>query len=52
VKHSLTLKEAQRWRVFENKVLGIFGLNKAEVTGEWRKLHKEEPNIGWDWRDM
>jgi hypothetical protein len=30
-------------RVFENKVLStIFGPKRDEVTGEWRKLHKEE----------
>jgi hypothetical protein len=30
-------------RVFENRVLrGIIGLKTGEVTGEWRKLHKEE----------
>jgi hypothetical protein len=29
--------------VFENRVLrGIFGPKRDEVTGEWRKLHKEE----------
>jgi hypothetical protein len=29
--------------VFENKVLRrIFGPKRDEVTGEWRKLHKEE----------
>jgi hypothetical protein len=29
--------------VFENRVLRkIFGPKKAEVTGEWRKLHNEE----------
>jgi hypothetical protein len=29
--------------VFENRVLrGIFGAKTDEVTGEWRKLHKEE----------
>jgi len=29
--------------VFENRVLRrIFGLKGDEVTGEWRKLHKEE----------
>jgi hypothetical protein len=29
--------------VFENRVLRrIFGPKKDEVTGEWRKLHKEE----------
>jgi len=31
--------------VFKNKVLRrIFGPKKEEVTGEWRKLHKEELN--------
>ena len=29
----------------ENKVLRrIFGLNRVEVTGEWKKLHNEELN--------
>ena len=33
----------RRLRVFENRVLRrIFGLKGDEVTGEWRKLHKEE----------
>jgi hypothetical protein len=31
--------------VFENRVLRrIFGSKRDEVTGEWRKLHKEELN--------
>jgi hypothetical protein len=31
--------------VFENRVLRrIFGPKRDEVTGEWRKLHKEELN--------
>jgi hypothetical protein len=30
--------------VFENRVLRrIFGPKRNEVTGEWRKLHNEEP---------
>jgi hypothetical protein len=30
-------------RVFENRVLRrIFGPRRNEVTGDWRKLHKEE----------
>ena len=41
--------------MFENKVLRrVFGPKRGEVTGEWRKLHKEElsdlyslPNIVW-----
>jgi hypothetical protein len=33
----------RRLRVFENRVLRrIFGPKRDEVTGEWRKLHKEE----------
>jgi hypothetical protein len=28
--------------VFENKVLGILGSRKEEVTGGWRKLYGEE----------
>jgi hypothetical protein len=42
---SLTLREEQRPRVFENRVLrGIFGPKRDEATGEWRKLHNEELN--------
>ncbi|KAJ4427692.1 hypothetical protein ANN_25341 [Periplaneta americana] len=40
---TLTLREKQRLRVFENKVLRkIFGPKRDEVTGEWRKLHNTE----------
>jgi hypothetical protein len=40
---SLTLREEHRLRMFENRVpREMFGLNKDEVTGEWRKLHNEE----------
>jgi len=35
---SLTWKEECRLRVFKNRVLSIFGPNRDEVTGEWRKL--------------
>jgi len=29
-------------RVFENRLTGkIFGLERDEVTGEWRRLHNE-----------
>jgi len=31
-------------RVFENRVLRIFGPRREEVTGEWRKLHNEDLN--------
>ena len=40
---SLTLREKRSLRVFDNRVLKrIFGPEKDEVTGEWRKLHNEE----------
>ncbi|KAJ4435849.1 hypothetical protein ANN_18468 [Periplaneta americana] len=40
---TLTLREEQRLRVFENKVLRkIFGAKRDEVTGEWRVLHNAE----------
>jgi hypothetical protein len=39
------LREERRLRVFENRVLRrVFGPKNDEVTGEWRKLHKEELN--------
>ena len=41
---SLTLRKEHRLRVFENRVLRIFGLKRDEVRGEWRKLHNEELN--------
>jgi hypothetical protein len=42
---SLTLREEQRLRVFENRVLRrIFGPKGDEATGEWRRLHNEELN--------
>jgi hypothetical protein len=42
---SLTLKDEQRLKVFENRVLRrIFGPKKDEATGEWRRLHSEELN--------
>jgi hypothetical protein len=37
---SLTLREENRLRVFENRVLRrIFGPKRDEVIGGWRKLH-------------
>jgi hypothetical protein len=43
---SLTLREGNRLRVFENRVLRrMFGPKTDEVTGEWRKLHSEELHI-------
>jgi hypothetical protein len=33
----------RRLRLLESRVVGrIFGPNKDEVTGEWRRLHDEE----------
>ena len=49
------MREERKLRVFENMVLRrIFGPKRDEITGEWRRLHKEElndlystPNIVW-----
>ena len=42
---SLTLREERKLRVFENMVLRrLFEPRRDEVTGEWRRLHKEELN--------
>jgi hypothetical protein len=42
---SLTLREEQRLRVFENRVLRrILGPKRDEATGEWRRLHNEDLN--------
>jgi hypothetical protein len=39
----LKLREEHRLRVFENRVIRrIFGPDRDEVTGEWRKLHSED----------
>jgi hypothetical protein len=40
---SLTLREEDRMRAFENRVLRrIFGQKEGEMTGGWRKRHHEE----------
>jgi hypothetical protein len=40
---SLTLRDEYRLRVIENRILRrIFGPNRDEVTGEWRKLQNEK----------
>jgi hypothetical protein len=49
---SLTLRKERRLRVFENRVLRIFGFKRDEVTGEWRKLHNEELNNLYSPRDI
>jgi hypothetical protein len=39
------LREERRLRVFENRVLRrVFGPERDEVTGKWRRLHNEELN--------
>jgi len=51
----LALREDHGLRVLENRVLReILGLEREEVTGDWRKLHGEElhglcvsPTIMW-----
>jgi hypothetical protein len=35
---SMTLREERWLRVFEFRVLRIFGAKRDEVTNEWRKL--------------
>jgi hypothetical protein len=39
---SLTLREKHRLKVFEKRVLRIFGPKRDEVTSGWRKLHNED----------
>jgi hypothetical protein len=39
---SLTLREEHTLRVFENRVLRIFGPKRDEVMGGWTKLYNEE----------
>jgi hypothetical protein len=47
------LKEEHRLRVSENRVLrGIFGTMRDWVTGEWRKLHKEELHDLYCWPNI
>jgi hypothetical protein len=39
---SLPLREKHGLRVFEKRLLRIFGQKRDEMTGGWRKLHNEE----------
>jgi hypothetical protein len=49
---SPTLKEEHRLRVFENRALrGIFGTKEEEVKGGWKKLHNEELNDLYSFRN-
>jgi hypothetical protein len=36
--------EERGLKLFENRVLRVFGSKRDELTGEWRKLHNEELN--------
>jgi len=36
------MRKEHRQRMFENRVLRIFGPKRNKVSGEWRKLHNEE----------
>jgi len=38
------LREEPRLRVFENRVLRIFGPKRDEIKREWKKLHNEKLN--------
>jgi hypothetical protein len=39
---TLTLREEQRLRVYEKRMLRILGRKRDEVKGGWRKPHNEE----------
>jgi hypothetical protein len=42
---SLLFREKRRLSVFENRVTRrIYGPQRDEVTGKWKRLHKEELN--------
>jgi len=41
---SLTWREERRLRVFENRVMRIFGPKRDEITREWRELHNKVLN--------
>jgi len=42
---SLSLREEHRLKKVENRVpRKIFGTERDEVTGEWRRLYKEKTN--------
>ena len=41
---SPTIREERTVRMFENRVLRVFGPKGDEITREWRKLHNEELN--------
>ena len=40
----VTMREERRLRVFQNRVMTIFGPKRDEITRKWRKLHNDELN--------
>jgi hypothetical protein len=46
------LREECRLRVFENKLLRIFGPKRDEVTGEWRRLQNNELHAPYSSQDI
>jgi hypothetical protein len=38
----LELRKEHRLRVLDNRVLRIFGPNREEAAGGWKRLHNEE----------
>jgi hypothetical protein len=50
---SITLREEHRLKVFVNRALrSIFGPNRKEVGGGWRRLHNEELHILYSSRNI
>jgi hypothetical protein len=39
--NSCLFRKSAQWRMFENRVLRLYGPKRDEVTGGWRKLHNE-----------
>jgi hypothetical protein len=39
---SLTLREEHKLKVFENRMLRIFGTKSNGIEGGWRKVHNDE----------
>jgi hypothetical protein len=48
---SFTLREEKCLKVFENRALRrIFGPEREEVPGDWRRLHNEELHNLYDYQ--
>jgi hypothetical protein len=48
----MTLRDEHRLRVFENRVLRIFGPKRDEERGGWRKSHNEERHTVYSSRNI